>query len=233
MPPAKRYKSSSSAIVRSSPGGGSLYARRGKNKTNYKTWPYQSRATYARMWDPFPATQMVRMRYSETISLAPNAGITAYNLFKCGSIFDPNQSGVGHQPYGHDTYATIYNHYRVMRSTITMTCNNGAGGHAGISIKDDTTVEGSYDTVREAKGTNFVALNPTGAHNKLVQYYSERMLPDTARNSALMGQNPADDMYFMCWYQGQTATATPNTATFVVTITYDCYLYELKDLGQS
>lgn len=38
----------------------------------------------------------------------------ANHVFNLGSIFDPDYTGVGHQPAFHDQWATLYNRYRVI-----------------------------------------------------------------------------------------------------------------------
>jgi len=48
--------------------------------------------------------------YSESL-----ATVTGTNqVMNLNSIFDPDRTGTGHQPYGYDTMATLYNRYRVL-----------------------------------------------------------------------------------------------------------------------
>jgi len=54
------------------------------------------------------------LNYSEDMSFTSAAGGVGVDYqFNLNSIFDPDRSGVGHQPYGHDTYQTLYQRYRV------------------------------------------------------------------------------------------------------------------------
>lgn len=59
---------------------------------------------------PIPQRFITKMKYAERFS-TDASGRYAFNL---NSIFDPNRTGVGHQPYGYDTLATLYNRYRVI-----------------------------------------------------------------------------------------------------------------------
>lgn len=61
---------------------------------------------------PIPQRYITKMKYSEQVS-TDAAGRYMFNL---NSIFDPNRTGTltGHQPYGFDTLATLYNRYRVI-----------------------------------------------------------------------------------------------------------------------
>lgn len=53
-------------------------------------------------------------RYADSINVGTIAGGGwSYWAFRLNSIFDPDSSGSGHQPYGHDAMAGIYNRYRV------------------------------------------------------------------------------------------------------------------------
>jgi len=43
----------------------------------------------------------------------------AYNTFKANGCYDPNATGVGHQPRGWDEHVSLYNKYVVLGSKIT------------------------------------------------------------------------------------------------------------------
>lgn len=226
MPNTKRSRSRSS----------SRSTKRGKPGTSRvkKIWPY-AQLGMGPMWDPFPAQAKALMRYSQVISLNPVTGIPAPYLFRCNSIFDPDYTGLGHQPYGHDTYATIYNHYSVPKATITMTPASSTNAIYGISLVDDPSVNSDFDTVRETKGTKMAICNQSKAAS-VVQVYSDKQnfsKTVSQPTSALFGNNPSEVMYFHCWSEGTSSTATANNLDFLVTITYEVNMWELKDLGQS
>lgn len=72
---------------------------------------------------PFPQRYISKMKYSETFALNSLNGYTfAFNL---NSIFDPNRTGIGHQPYGHDTLQALYNRYRVIACTWNLSFYSG------------------------------------------------------------------------------------------------------------
>lgn len=60
--------------------------------------------------NPLPSRYICKMKYAETV----NTNALGHYTFSLNSIFDPNTTGVGHQPYGHDTFQTLYNRYRVI-----------------------------------------------------------------------------------------------------------------------
>lgn len=208
-------------------------ARRSTNLV--RTWPY-ARFGLSAMWDPFPAKATAILRYSTTVTLNASTGLTASNLFRANGIQDPDFTGIGHQPYGHDTYQSIYNHYNVRSSTLTMQPTSTERGIYGIALTDDSTVQGDYDTVREIKGT-VVAVN-TGAGNgqKIAKTFSCNQnfdLPFQKATSASFGANPSEGMIFHCFCEGANNTIDANSQTFLITISYIVDMWELKDLGQS
>ena len=75
----------------------------------------------SKYFDPFPAKAHYTLRYSDQITLNPGAGANATYNFRANSIFDPDYSGVGHQPYGHDNLQNIYDGYVVDKAVITFT----------------------------------------------------------------------------------------------------------------
>lgn len=77
------------------------------------------RVVVNRALHPIPQRFITKMKYSEILTTDSN-GQFRLNL---NSIFDPNRSGIGHQPYGHDTFATMYNRYRVISCSYRVIAN--------------------------------------------------------------------------------------------------------------
>lgn len=200
-----------------------------------QTWPRQSQKSYLKYYDPFPAVSYATMRYSTSISLNPTIGTPANWLFRANSLFDPDYSGTGHQPYGFDIYALIYDYYEVMDSVITMTPISGdTTGIFGISLEDDNTVEIDYDTVREQKGVKMSVYNNNGTtQGPIVQKYDAKFFPNKYQQSSSMTTNAANPFFFNCFFEGKNSTSSPSAVDFLVTITFRARFNELKNLGQS
>lgn len=79
-----------------------------------------------RSLNPISQRYICKMKYAETVSTDANGRFT----FNLNSIFDPNRTGVGHQPYAHDTFATMYNRYRVISCSYRV-----------IAPKSDATIQ--------------------------------------------------------------------------------------------
>ena len=219
----KRARNSSSSIPRGI-------------RTNYRRriWPKAKQGTSS-YFDPFPNEMYGLLRYSQVVSLDPASGFPAGNIFRCNSINDPDFTGVGHQPYGHDTYQTIYNFYQVLESTITMTPMATTAGVYGITLTDDSTIQNDYNTIRELKTTNMSTNGARLSGQSVVQTFKHNEVwPENHANTdAPFGSNPQQQQFFHCWSEGANSTVDPGSTSFLFTITYKCKFYELKDLGQS
>lgn len=67
----------------------------------------------------FPNSKTVALRYVDNVILNPTSSASAVNVYRINSVFDPDYTGVGHQPMFHDNYASVYQKYRVNYATIT------------------------------------------------------------------------------------------------------------------
>jgi hypothetical protein len=72
---------------------------------------------------PFPPEIFTKHRYSENITLTTGtAGIYGtIQTYRLNSLYDPNLSGTGHQPYGFDEVVNIYGRYCVTDVEIQLT----------------------------------------------------------------------------------------------------------------
>jgi len=185
--------------------------------------------------DPFPAVEKYQLRYCQTIPLNPNAASTKTYKFRANSIYDPDATGVGHQPYGHDQLQEIYNHYCVDSCTITVTPTDGMQGVFGISVTDNDVMQSGFDTICEQQATSMAVVPyqapPVPTLRKTYNRYTS--FPVYKDTSAFMGANPAEEAYFQVWYRGNNESVDAPAANFICTLTFNVTCYELKDLGGS
>lgn len=85
--------------------------RKAPRRPRRKAQKKSSMTLVNRALHPIPARFITKMKYSEYVDSGALTGQYAFNL---NSLFDPNRTGFGHQPYGFDTLATLYNRYRVI-----------------------------------------------------------------------------------------------------------------------
>lgn len=121
-----------------------VFRRRFPNKKKtVKRRKFYRRRRLAISRNPISRTLMVRMKYTDRFTLNPNpSGVHAYHFFRWNSIFDPDLTGTGHQPLGHDQYANLYKHYYVVgaKATCTFVNTSAVGSNTcivGLRTDDD------------------------------------------------------------------------------------------------
>lgn len=109
-----------------------------------------------------------QLRYMATnFNLDPGIGGTAASrVFRLNDLYDPDQTGSGHQPAGFDEMMTFYDHFTVIGAKITATFYNrdtSVAQTVGVLVKDNTTTEGDHRVICESGKTKFLTLGPLGS----------------------------------------------------------------------
>lgn len=113
-----------------------------------------------------PNRLAVVMRYIENYSSDTGAGGTNDQLWNLNSIFDPDRTGVGHQPMSHDEYAQLYNRYRVMKCFWNISIQKNDVDTESLYMvvcATNTTPTLTYETAGEQKGAKTIIVNNNGA----------------------------------------------------------------------
>lgn len=224
------------------------YRRKRMIKRKLSRVPYRNRLT--RSVNPFKQMpSMWKLRYSENITLSTdNTGGLGTYAFAANSIYDPNVSGVGHQPLLHDQLAPFWQRYTVLGARITVkavaSSSSNAGGQLfGCVLDDNNSLQGPGTTLIEnGKGsyrwinqnTNTSTKSSTLSVNfSAKKFFGKKNIVDDDFVSATFGNNPANLAYFILW------TETPNVASFQstlgvnVVIDYIVRCHEPQDIAQS
>lgn len=187
------------------------------------------------------------MRYVQDFRYSSGLGAIALAVFRGGSIFDPDFSGVGHQPLGHDEYQNFYHHYTVLGAKLTATWStegDGVGDQyiVGIGLRADATVTSDVELMRELPGTKWANLGgaTSGKNFKtLSKFYSVRKfhdvkdIRDNSQFKAAFGTNPAEDAFFHVFAINQNPIDVGSTINCHVVMTFICVLTEPKNLTKS
>jgi len=150
----------------------------------------------------FPDKLLSKVRYHETGTLTSLAGAIAKQNYRWNSTFDPNQTGVGHQPLYRDTYATIYDHYSVVSAVATVTFVNYSTSPfiVGCVTDDDTSTNG-IDVVCEMNHEYHKMIPPLlgslSSHTFNVNWDCKRILsidPYASQTyKTAVGSNPSEE----------------------------------------
>lgn len=137
-----------------------------------------------------PDKLMVRLVYSQQLSLTAN-GINRY-VFRGNSVFDPDFTGVGHQPRFFDQYSPLYERYRVHASKINLKIINVDSSVCGLGLipltASTSTEIGTITDCQEAPYMKFRWLQ--GQINQQLVTINSFM-----KTSAIRGESDKDDDY--------------------------------------
>jgi len=107
--------------------------------------------------------------YSETQNFTTGAVslVGTQQVWRLNSLFDPNFTGVGHQPYGYDQFNTLYSNYKVHKVKVKMTWFDVAGPNIMAVMR----AGGSYDGAAGVQGktADVVAETPGGVVRNLTE----------------------------------------------------------------
>lgn len=197
----------------------------------------------------FPASRIVKLRYIQPITLDPGAS-TAFvsQIFSANSINDPDVTGAGHQPMGHDQWATWYNRYTVIGAKISVmgiistTSNPALFGVRTIDLSTTghTTIAGLMETPTVSWRFMQTAVNgnvpkPARANYSAKKWFNLTNIKDNHTHvGAAFGANPATQVYFHVFYGSHDNGATDIPAcSLIAKITYIVLLSHPKELAQS
>lgn len=214
------------------------------NAPKSKTKANLSRTTLSRVPRSvgFPKQLRVKHRYVEGVNLVSTSGSLALQNFRCNGLFDPNQTGGGHQPMYYDNLTPLYNHYVVMASKITVhfaaVFNSNPVACVGIFINNDTTTTpANYEACAEQSTASYTLM--AGASDEIVTRSkswsaSENWGGSILANTTLQGTDgadPSEQQFYTIWHAPFGAES--GTVACLVTIEYDCVWRELKDLNSN
>jgi len=192
-----------------------------------------------RSLQPIPQRTIVKMKYSDLITTNAGSGMAYVNL---NSLFDPNRTGVGHQPYGFDTFATLYNRYRVISCGWRLHVVKGysdAPTTLAVQPANEELLPTTMSEIRENPRTKYIIAQPGGG---IVFCSGKSYIPSLVGRTR--AQYMADDRYQALVTANPQELAILNMATasgadtFVQTtinvlLEFSVEFFDVKHLSQS
>lgn len=230
--------------------------KRSRRLMTYRTIGRRRGPQIYRSLGGFPDSVQVKLRYVSFIRLDPAPANPAQHLFRCISVFDPDYTGVGHQPMYFDQWAGIYTKYTVKGAKASMKWMPGTGatlntlsglwgiytstGSAGINVFTDTTgiLEANNTTnMRMAGLISSGATNPTPQSTVNSYFSTKKFFGITNPNdgnaySSDTSGNPNQEAYFCCYYADINGN-DPEAQEFYVQIDYIIEFRDRRPIDQS
>lgn len=223
------------------------FPRRKTIPKNQITGPFRAKGA-----DPFRQKMFVKLIYTDRITLpSPTGGPIGYfgteKIYALNSLYDPDVSGVGHQPYGFDTMSALYRKYKVNGCLVELTFSDpsadGTVVAATIQPPAGTKVLQNEDVseVKERPYTFTRSINDSGSQNKYVKSYVPiaalsgltplQFKSDMDIYAANMGANPAAIPKLRIAASNQRSNSQDIQCS--VKLTYYCQVYDRVTLNQS
>ncbi len=187
---------------------------------------------------------------AKTYTTGVNGIVGTTNTFQLNGLYDPDTTGVGHQPYGFDQLATFYKLYTVRnaRVNIIVTASDDPANYLAWMVQpnsDSAVLAGStLEVVSEYDVMNFMCLGQSTSGVPYQQVTLPNLsLPDLEGVTwpaymgmedfrALTTTNPANSTRFVVGL-GNSAGNASKTATIIVEIFFDAYFENRVSLPQS
>lgn len=162
--------------------------------------------------------------------------------FRANSIYDPDLTGIGHQPMGHDQYQALYKKYRVKASKIEIWYQSQTSGNIqqiAIYPSPDGDVPTSNTDVFESPltKTTYISDLKSDGRGYLTSYvtsnqvFGSSALAKDQDCAANFGSNPSKEWY---WHVYGISPGVNNIdLRFTVRITYYTEVYDPITLHQS
>lgn len=147
---------------------------------------------------PFPSTYYCKARYCHTSILSVGtAGIYGpEQVFRLNSLYDPDFTGSGHQPYGRDQLALIYNKYCVygalLEAEVTDPSEDGLVIAAMIQSSGSsfTITNKTVDEIKEKTNGFTVNINNTGSQKTMLRQYIDLSKVEGVSRIKIMNDDP-------------------------------------------
>lgn len=210
--------------------------------------PTRAIAKVPRPISGFPLSQTVKLRYVAGLLMNPAQGLSEVWVIRANSLYDPDLTFVGHQPYGHDQWKDIYNHYSVQSAKCTATFMSSSSTPANacascsITLKDDFTADiAPAKTSEESGRAAYKCISSSSGSGAMAtiskSFNAKRFLASFNRNSnfnrAAFGSNPTEGAFFHIKISPIIPTQTSIGTYVQVTVDYTALLSEPMDFLES
>lgn len=161
-----------------------------------------------------PQSKVVDFYYTDTVTLATAsaAGAAISQVLRPSSLFDPDFTGVGHQPLGHSQWENYYSQYRVESAIIKATFYHSVTGETvpitvGIGMDLDQTLHSTSNSAlkEHQRGKYQKILLPNSREKvRIIGKYSLKAFRKKKDKNdddfaAAMGANPAANAFCHLW----------------------------------
>lgn len=194
------------------------------NRTNYKSkrnyWNKKKGQSYKSAGggkivnftnsSPLPIKFKAVLRYSSPYQTIPIPADTLLGarIYSCNGIYDPDITGIGHQPSGFDQLMLMYDHFVVIGAKLIVTFVNQDTSDSiicGIDVRDSINAEPDVRIIIESGTAKYINLSErSSGQNQTTMTYKVNPAKFLGRSNPLSdpqlkgssGGNPTEQCYF-------------------------------------
>lgn len=214
-----------------------------RKKRNYKKKPQRRISMFSKSPSyPIGKTFKFKTRYVEFDgALHPTIGTADNFVYSMNSLFDPDTTGVGHQPLGFDQLMPLYDHYTVIGSRARVNFTNYSDSDSVIVtsfLKDNASTSQLTNDIIENGKCKYQILGPSdGGKNQSTmiincnptKFFGSKVMSDS-KYSGTITTSPADQVYLHLHTRSTNTSATPGQVQYCIEIEYIAILNEPKQL---
>jgi len=200
----------------------------------------------------FPLRLTTSLSYADQFTMYGINSLDTFGteqVYRLASLYDPDFTGAGHQPYGYDQITPWYQRYQVNSATIKVTFSDPSkdGMYIAVMVKNlndpATLVNSTLSQARERPNVWLKPLNNTGEQKQVftkrldfAQFMGltkQQWQNDWSNTSALVTTNPGYTPYLQIAVCDGTAAATAGNVKVTCEIIFHCTFFERATPGQS
>lgn len=171
-----------------------------------------------------------KLKYVEQFS-SVFAGGVLNQVYSANGLFDPNITGVGHQPLSYDQMTPLYERYTVLNSSckVTMMTGTAAVGTLTVSLNDDPSTF-SQISMREGPKSQNKVWSASNMAVVMTYFNAEQFFGDNVENNTLYQgssvSNPSEQAYYSI--RVDESSLGSSTVNFLVEIEYTVLWSEMR-----
>lgn len=188
---------------------------------------------------PMGQSKRIKMKYCDHLQFALTAGISKTHIFRLNSTYDPDFTGIGHQPQGRDQMINYFNRYRVHNVRYRILCSNSNQTTTpliGFYVHNGTFSPVEVVALLETS-SKFVQLSSTSTQSIIgkvdlakLNGQSKIAYKTDDMTAAQADDNPGEAMYGVVWAYSDAATSA---LRLTIEMIYDVEWYDPIKLSLS
>jgi hypothetical protein len=190
----------------------------------------------------------LQLIYCETaISLDSTLGAFSSYQFKTNDIYDPNFTGIGHQPSTHDQMSVIFEKYCVYACDYKITIHNTSAttpSLVGVYVSDSSSAPSSFRNAVEQGLMEYDTLGVLNSGQNIVKYsghvYNPKQVGKTYQEYITspeyvtdFGSNPTNPIFLTAITTSADTTSPSPQQRFTIQLRYHAILTGSKPVAES